>query len=192
LSGEAVTGIPPGSTGDKTFYARWTPVDYSINYKLNGGSNAEGNPLVYTIESSIITFVSAVRTGYAFGGWYDNAGLSGEAVTGIPSGSTGNKTFYAKWTPGLSVQIYLRPIPEDPSLSNTSLFVDNEIQFFAGTGYQSWTWYWDGEVISGMNSDTYTLAANSKPEGIYELSVQVTTEAGKKLSARCRVTIEAH
>jgi hypothetical protein len=70
--------------------------------------------------------------------------------------------------------------------------VDEGIQFFAGTGYQSWTWYWDGEVIAGVDSDTYTLAANSKPKGIYELSVLVTTGDGKKLSARCRVTIKAH
>ena len=34
---------------------------------------------------------------FAFIGWYDNPGLSGSPVTKIPKGSTGDKTFYAKW-----------------------------------------------------------------------------------------------
>ena len=37
------------------------------------------------------------KDGYVFAGWYDNAELNGEPVTVIEQGSTGDKTFYAKW-----------------------------------------------------------------------------------------------
>ncbi len=45
------------------------------------------------------TLPSATRDGYVFKGWYDNAQLSGEAITEIAAGvaNEGDKTFYAKW-----------------------------------------------------------------------------------------------
>jgi uncharacterized repeat protein (TIGR02543 family) len=81
----------------------------------------------------------------------------------------------------------------DPSLSNVSLWVNQSYGFNTGTNYASWTWYWDGEVISGATSSSYTLTADkSKTPGIYELSVVVVNNAGEKLSARCRVVVKAH
>ena len=71
---------------------------YTITYNLNGGTNNSNNPANYTIETNTITLGAPTKTGYAFGGWYDNSGLTGTAVTQIAKGTTGNKTFYAKWT----------------------------------------------------------------------------------------------
>ena len=80
-----------------TLYAKWTVHNYTITYNLDGGTNATGNPGNYTIESAYITLGSPSKTGYDFGGWYDNSGLTGDAVTTIAAGSTGDKTLYAQW-----------------------------------------------------------------------------------------------
>ena len=32
-----MTGIDAGSTGDRTFYAKWTAQKYTIHYNANGG-----------------------------------------------------------------------------------------------------------------------------------------------------------
>jgi uncharacterized repeat protein (TIGR02543 family) len=96
-SGSAITNIPQGSTGDKEFWAKWTPVNYSITYNLNNGTNHASNPSSYTVETPTIMLQEPGRTGYEFGGWFDNSGLSGTAITSIPQGSTGNKAFWAKW-----------------------------------------------------------------------------------------------
>ena len=45
-----------------------------------------------------VTLVAPTRTGYTFGGWFESADFAGSAVTEIAAGSTGAKTFYAKWT----------------------------------------------------------------------------------------------
>ena len=37
------------------------------------------------------------KEGYEFLGWYDNAAFEGDAVMVILAGSTGDKTFWAKW-----------------------------------------------------------------------------------------------
>ena len=71
---------------------------YTIKFNLNGGTNYTGAPTSYTIETSTITLGAPTKSGYEFGGWYDNSGLTGTAVTKITKGTTGNKEYWAKWT----------------------------------------------------------------------------------------------
>ncbi len=100
FTGNVITEIPTGSTGDKELWAKWTtPIEYSITYNLNGG--AATNPTTYNVESETIVLAEATTTkqGYAFEGWYDNAEFTGVAVTEIAKGSTGNAELWAKFTP---------------------------------------------------------------------------------------------
>ncbi len=75
---------------------------YTISYELDGGEwpiALVSKPETYNITSSTINLPTpAEREGYTFGGWYDNNSFTGNLITQIPSGSYGNKTFYAKWT----------------------------------------------------------------------------------------------
>ncbi|MBQ2663244.1 MAG: hypothetical protein IJG16_03755, partial [Clostridia bacterium] len=52
-------------------------------------------------------------------GWYDNAAYNGDAITSIAKGSTGNKTFYAKWSKE-DTSISYTVVPELVSDSDTS------------------------------------------------------------------------
>lgn len=79
---------------DITLYAKWDPIQYSINFVGNGGTNVAS--INYTIEDSI-QLPSIQKDGCIFLGWYDNAGFDGQAVTTVYVGSVGNKTFYARW-----------------------------------------------------------------------------------------------
>ena len=97
FSGSKISSIPKGSMGNKTFYAKWNLITYSISYELNGGTNAAGNPKSYTIESRFVYFSAPTRTGYTFAGWYTSEDFSENPVTKITSGSFGNITLYAKW-----------------------------------------------------------------------------------------------
>ena len=92
------------------------------------------------------------------------------------------------WESAGTLQISL-PVSSDPTLADAAIWVGQSTQFSAGSGYSTYTWYWNGTVISGANSDSYTLPANTKQTGVYELSVFVTTSAGEIFSARCQVTI---
>ena len=73
---------------------------YTITYNLNGGTNPANAPTSYNVTSSAITLPTPTKAGYTFAGWCDDSGLTSNCATGrtIPTGSTGNKTFYAKWT----------------------------------------------------------------------------------------------
>lgn len=77
-------------------YAKWIPVEYEITYELDGGTNSDRNPAVYTVESTV-ALEDPVKTGYRFRGWYTAADDTGSKVTEIPAGSSGARTLYARW-----------------------------------------------------------------------------------------------
>ena len=87
--------IAKGSTGERSYTATWTPINYDITLTLDGGTAT--NPATYTIESDDITLNNPTKTGYTFKGWKLNgAGEAMMSVT-IAAGSTGNKAYTATW-----------------------------------------------------------------------------------------------
>lgn len=83
--------------GDVTYYAKWTLIQYSITYNLNGGTNHAENPAEYNVSSEKITLLEPSKTGYRFDGWYTDDTYSTK-VTEIATGKTGHAVLYAKWT----------------------------------------------------------------------------------------------
>ncbi|MDE7185143.1 MAG: InlB B-repeat-containing protein, partial [Lachnospiraceae bacterium] len=94
---EQVTAIEQGTTGDVTFYAKWSPAQYQITYELGGRADNTANPAQYTVASDTIHLAAPERAGYMFNGWFAEPARLIE-VTEIPAGSTGDRSFYAKWT----------------------------------------------------------------------------------------------
>ena len=71
----------------------------------------------YNFEDGVSFTINASPVGdYKFVGWFDNEGLTGTAVTTIPTNATGNKTYWAKWEENTPVT----PEPEDGTCWNIS------------------------------------------------------------------------
>ena len=94
-TGEQVTGVSLGSTGDITVYAQWGLEVYSIFYRGTEGAE-NSNPVTYTIESETFTIAPLSRAGYNFLGWFEADGET-PAQTTVSTGSYGDLEFYAKW-----------------------------------------------------------------------------------------------
>ena len=97
-TGSQVTSISTTEYGNKTFYAKWTPKQYTITYVTNNGTINSGNVVNYTYGTGITLPTNVTKTGCSFDGWYTNDSYAGESVTAISTTTTGDKTFYAKWT----------------------------------------------------------------------------------------------
>ncbi len=70
---------------------------YVIHYKLNGGTNNESNPALYTAGEGVTTLNDPVWDGHVFRGWYTDSGFTGDAITSIATDKAENITLYAKW-----------------------------------------------------------------------------------------------
>lgn len=91
---QKVTEITTGSTGNITLTAKWTACDYTITYENTKGA-INNNPNGFSTDSSTITLTDLEKEGYSFDGWYNG----NTKVTTIPSGTIGNITLNAQWTP---------------------------------------------------------------------------------------------
>ena len=92
--------------GNLVLHARWEMEAYSIEYELDGGVNAAGNPSAYNIKSGDIVFAAPTKEGASFDGWFYDQEFTNPA-TQIGAGSTGDKKIYAKWTNATYIIQYL-------------------------------------------------------------------------------------
>ena len=95
--GESVKNLTDTCNGTVTLYAVWTKGQYKISYVLNGGTNYSGAPVVYDVTTPSITLGTPTRANSVFDGWYTDATFTTK-ITEITTGSTGDKTLYAKWS----------------------------------------------------------------------------------------------
>ncbi len=81
-----------------TYTASFNIIQYTIELVVGEGT-AEWISMDYTVESDDITLPTPTPNDASslFDGWFENADFSGERVTSVGKGSTGDKTFYAKY-----------------------------------------------------------------------------------------------
>ncbi|BDD00650.1 hypothetical protein PEPS_29300 (plasmid) [Persicobacter psychrovividus] len=96
FSGDQVEQISGAElSGDIILYAKFTIIDYTVSYELNGGVNDDNNPADYNIESETFTLLPATKDGYNFNGWFDN---DDNKIEEIAKGSTGDISLNAQFT----------------------------------------------------------------------------------------------
>lgn len=113
LTTKAVAGSTISS--DVTLYAKWTaiPTGYTITYNNMGHGSTPSKVSNATKLPSTLPTLSA--TGYTFGGWYTDSGLTTKAVAGSTISS--NITLYAKWTAIPALNMYTGNTADIPTES---------------------------------------------------------------------------
>ncbi len=137
-------------TSSKTFVARWSTIEYSISYELNGGANSSSNPSSYTVEDNI-ALKDPTKMGYAFLGWYKE----NTKITNIHPGNTGNMAIEARWNANLNK---LSVTSEDDSKGTVSIAL--------GNGYTD-----ESITVTATPVDDYAF------KGWYHGSIKVSDEA---------------
>lgn len=120
-------------------------VKSSVTLNANGGTINSGNITEYTEGTGATLPTDVTKDGHQFGGWYDNAGLTGSPVTAISTSDTGNKEYWAKWTANpssVSYGVVFKVVNGSWDDGNTS---DKSI------------------TLSGMEGDTLKLSSGQIP-----------------------------
>ena len=84
------------TTQKTTFYAQWSPNNYTITFDSDGGSAIALSPYSVPYNQPTPVPEAPTKTGYNFGGWYTQQNGLGTVLSGTVKG---NATYYAKWTP---------------------------------------------------------------------------------------------
>ncbi len=145
-------------------------ISYTVTYNQNSGTGCTNSN--YTVAAAK-TLCTPSRTGYTFGGWFANSGLTGSAVSSIQAGSTGNKEYWAKWTANSFTVIYDLNGGTGTKPGNKACTYNAACALDAGTGT---SYYRAGYVLKGWSTNK---AATS---GSFD---------GKNLAASGNVTVYA-
>jgi len=160
---------PASRTTDITVYAVFAPATYTISYVLDGGTNALLNPTTFTIESALLELLPATREGATFLGWHNGTAI----VTGIPSGSYGNKTLTAQWqitVDYVTVVYALTELPNRTLLDITSDILTLPTLEKAGFVFKGWSYGLVSVDLLGGAELAYAAASLQAVSGILTLT----------------------
>ncbi len=168
-----IVTISKGSTGNREYTANWTAKTYGITLNGNGGT---GDDLTgYTYGQGAVMPANWTKTGYAFAGWYNNKDCTGTPVTEVSATDTGDKTFWAKWTPQTYQVIFdYHGADGGDTTASKNVTYNSKYGTFptpSRTGYTFKGWYTAEAGGSEVNADTvvretsaHTLHARWKDE----------------------------
>ncbi len=106
-AGSPITAITETDFGDKQLWAKWTTILYGVSLEKNQGALKVGEHDVFSYQFGFgVALPELERGGYEFGGWYASEDFSGTPVKAIGPDETGERTFWAKWTPNTYEIIY--------------------------------------------------------------------------------------
>lgn len=121
-SNDIITKIPAGETGDKTLYAHWQIIEYTVTFD---SPDIPVESVTYTVDKGT-TLKNPSCFGYTFVGWSNDDGF---IVNRIKPGTTGHMTLHANWTSdrnkATSYQSYGEPIIIEDDKNGQILFVYN-------------------------------------------------------------------
>ena len=100
---EVKSGVTAYNAGDFTAVGGNVSKWDGVTLNLNGGK-LSGELTEYK-RGAGATLPEITKEGFTFGGWYDNAEFTGDAVTQISAGDEGDKTFYARWIENVSLTL---------------------------------------------------------------------------------------
>lgn len=148
-TGKLITTIPKGNTGNLDLYTSAVATTYTITYRNLEGSTTD-NPTSYTVEDDTITLKNPTDHGYEFTGWHKDSS-SGELISSIEKGTTGNLNLYAGWNtiPTTYTITYKNVEPSEHSSDPESYTVETDtITLSTPTRDENWTfngWYAEPE-----------------------------------------------
>ena len=119
-------------------------LDDAINLELNGGTlNVVSN---YKSGDVLPEIGEIVREGATFAGWYTQADFTGERIYIVPSGASGDITYYARW------------INHDVNFENFDSYSDTDA---LSSKWGNWTWPETNASVALNTEANHALSGNN-------------------------------
>lgn len=127
--------------------AKWYTIQYTVNYNLNGGTNAPSNPSFYDVEMSF-TLANPQKRGYTFLGWTGSCGENLVINPVVELGTFGILSFTANWKAN-EYDVSFDVNGGDNPIASQRYTFDSEIVLPVPSKqyYQFAGWYYGDEVV---------------------------------------------
>lgn len=169
-----ITEVVKGNTGNLTVYAKWTEVEKTITYELDGGTNAAGNPSSYTSADGDISLKNPTKKGYDFQGWYRESTYETRVSYLNSSVVKEDLTLYAKWNPHTYKITYNDGGIHSNPTSYTIEMPNITLQDAVKSGYRFAGWYTDyartEPILEIKTNDCTDMTIYAKWEQIYSIT----------------------
>ncbi len=160
-NGEAKVTSLADMAENVTLTAKWTAVEYTIEYDLDGGKQAENPITVYTVENSAtLALPNPTKEGYAFDGWY-----VGETRLESLAGKAENLSLTAHWSKnaysitynGIEGATHSNPMSYDVDTTENITLADASKEHYIFGG-----WY----AAADLSGDPITVIDTSKLQNV--------------------------
>ena len=96
---------------DTVLFAQWNPNQTTVTYQYNGSTGGDSvASAVFSTGGAALVLPTPTKTGYAFGGWYSDSGLTASigaaGASYSPSTVSSTITVYAKWNANVYLVTY--------------------------------------------------------------------------------------
>ena len=136
------------------------PTEYTITFDTNNGTMPSDAPTHFEYGVGLATLPTPTRTGYTFGGWFDNAALTGTAITSIAATHSGTVTLWARWTAD-AVEPHPNQALAQTAINNliTAIAGSDAVAIEAALTTMNTALEADGVVIADLTFGSHTNAA---------------------------------
>ena len=151
---------------NKTLYAKWNRIQYTITYNANGGSNAPTAQTYNSGDKVSIVQQKPTKTDNLFLGWSESS--SATSATYLPSNDyeiSGNKTLYAVWLD--RIYLYNRGDEQTSITGGWTLNVNQK----NGTGQKNSNSLLISYAAYGMTQSEYHTGNLNIPTSFYKLTI---------------------
>lgn len=164
-NGSKVESVKVARCENVNLTAKWTAIEYTITYDLDGGVCQAKLPAKYSIESEDVILPIPSKDGCKFDGWY----IGGKRIEKIEKGSHGDVTIVAKWRGATYAVQYVCDGNHD---NPTELAVDEEytLKDAEKTGYSFEGWHSD----ESLQTRVYTVISSGESVTLYAKFAPVT------------------
>ena len=164
-NGSKVESVEVARCENVKLTAKWTAIEYTITYDLDGGVCQAKLPAKYSIESEDVILPIPSKDGCKFDGWY----IGDKRIEKIEKGSHGDVTILAKWRGATYAVQYVCDGNHD---NPTELAVDEEytLKDAEKTGYSFEGWHSD----ESLQTRVYTVISSGETVTLYAKFAPVT------------------
>ena len=172
LSGNSVTEITATDFGDKTYYAKWSPISYTVVFDANDGSGTTASQSRTYDDGAQLNSNSFAFEGHTFAGWNTSADGTGIAYTenataNLSAAEGDTVTLYAQWTTNEYVITWANEdgtvleTDTDAEYGSTPVFNGEDPKKAATAQYTYKFDGWTPDVTTVTGSATYTAKFTS-------------------------------